>query len=119
MKRRARTRSSPWKTRELEGVGDVFGRFAGDLDPVVAEKGLEGAREQEVQRGVAGGQVGDGDAVNRFLELGVEVVDPELVEVAEDDVGRAVGNKVEPEVKGRGRKVWASLFSSPLSLAAK
>ena len=84
----------------VEGVGDVLGGFAGDLDPVVAEEGLEGAREQEVQRGVAGGQVGDGHPVNRLVELGVEVVDPELVEVAEHDVGRAVGDEVEPVIEG-------------------
>jgi hypothetical protein len=31
--------------------------------------------------------------------LGVEVVDPELVEVAEHDVGRAVGDEVEPVIE--------------------
>ena len=46
--------------QRVEGVGDVFGGFAGDLDPVVAEEGLEGAREQEVQRGVAGGRSATG-----------------------------------------------------------
>jgi hypothetical protein len=84
----------------VEGIGDVFGRFAGDVDPVMAEEGLEGAREQEIQRGVAGGQIGEGDTVNRLLELGVEVVNPKLVEVAEHDVGRAVGDEVEPVVEG-------------------
>ena len=39
--------------QRVEGVGDISGGFAGDLDPVMAEEGLEGAREQEVQRGVA------------------------------------------------------------------
>ena len=62
----------------VEGVADVFGGFAGDLDPVMAEEGLEGAREKEVQRGVAGGQVGDGNSVNRLVKLGVEVVNPLL-----------------------------------------
>jgi hypothetical protein len=87
----------------VEGVGNVFGGFAGDFDPVVAKEGLEGAREQEVQRGVAGGQIGDGNPVNRLLELGIEVVDPELVEVAEDDVGRAVGDEVKPNARKLNR----------------
>jgi hypothetical protein len=33
------------------------------------------------------------EAVNRLIELRVEVVDPEFVEVAQDDVGRAVGGR--------------------------
>jgi hypothetical protein len=83
----------------VEGVGNVFGGFAGDFYPVVAKEGLEGAREQEVQRGVAGGQIGEGDAVNRLLKLGVEVVNPELVEVAEHDIRRAVRDEVKPVVE--------------------
>ena len=83
----------------VECVGDISCGLAGDLDPVVAEEGLEGAREQEVEGGVAGREVGDGHPVNRFVELGVEVVDPELVEVAEHDVGRTVGHEVEPVVE--------------------
>ena len=86
--------------QRVEGVGNVFGGFAGDLDPVVTEEGLEGAGEQKVQGGVADGQLGEGDAVSRFLELGVEVVDPELVEVAEDNGGRAVRDEVEPVIEG-------------------
>ena len=100
MKRRARTRSSPRKTSELKAWATSLAASRVTCDPVMAEEGLEGAREQEVQRGVAGGQIGDGHAVNRLLELGVEVVNPELVEVAEDDVGRAVGDEVEPVVEG-------------------
>ena len=88
------------RDQRVEGVGDVLGGFAGDFDPVVAEERLEGAREQEIQRGVAGGQLGDRDAVHRLLELRVEVVNPELVEVAEHDVGRAVGDEVEPVIEG-------------------
>ena len=80
-------------------MGDIPGGFAGDVDPVMGEEGLEGAREQEVEGGMAVGQVGDGDTVHRLVELGVEVVDPELVEVAEHDVGRAVGDEVEPVVE--------------------
>ena len=65
----------------------------------MAEQGLEGAGEKEVERGMAVGQVSHGDTVHGLVELGVEVVDPELVEVAEHDVGRAVGDEVEPVVE--------------------
>ena len=37
--------------------------------------------------------------LNEIEELRVEVVDPELVEVAEDDVGRALRNDVRPVVE--------------------
>jgi hypothetical protein len=40
------------------------------------------------------------DAVQRLVELEVEIVDPELVEIAQYDVLRAVGDKVEPVVEG-------------------
>jgi hypothetical protein len=73
-------------------VGDIAGGFAGDLDPVMAKERLEGAREKEIERGVAGGQVGDGNPVHGLVELGVEVLDPELVEVADAGaVGKGVG----------------------------
>ena len=100
MKRRARNAVLAAGDEGVKGEGDIVGRFAGDVDPVMAEEGLESAREQEVERGVAVGQLGDGEAVHRLVELGVEVVDPELVEVAEHDVGRAVGDEVEPVVEG-------------------
>ena len=74
-----------------QGVEDEAGIVGGIEDRVVegvvgdmAEEGLEGAGKKEVERGMAGGQVGDGDAVHWFVELGVEVVEPELVKVAED-----------------------------------
>src|SRR4029077_7915450 len=41
----------------VESVSDVFGGFAGDLDPVVLEQRGEGAREKEVERGVPGRQL--------------------------------------------------------------
>jgi len=88
------------RDQRVEGVGDIPGGFAGDVDPVVGEEGLEGAGEQEIERGVAFGQVGQRDLVHRLIELGVEVVDPELVEVAQGDVGRAVGDDVQPVIEG-------------------
>ncbi len=43
--------------QEAVGVGDVFGGFAGGVGPVMAQQGLEGARQKEVERGVAGKEV--------------------------------------------------------------
>ena len=52
-----------------------------------------------VEGGLALGQLGGAEAVHGLVEPGVKVVDPELVEVAEHDVGRAVGDEVEPIVE--------------------
>ena len=83
----------------VEGVCDIFRGFTRDLHPIVAEEGLGGAREKEVEGCVAGRQVAREQVIDRLVELGVEVVDPELIEVAEDDIGRAVGNEVQPVVE--------------------
>jgi hypothetical protein len=56
--------------------------------------------KKEIEGCVACGQVREREPVNRLVELGVEVVDPEFVEVAEDDVRRAVGDEVQPVVEG-------------------
>ena len=88
------------RDQRVEGVGDIPGGFAGDVDPVMREQGLEGAGEQEIERGVAFGQVGQAHLVHRLIKLRVEVVNPELVEVAERDVRRAVGDEVEPVIEG-------------------
>jgi hypothetical protein len=45
----------------------------------MAEQGPEGARKEKVQRGVAGGDVGQGQPINRLVELRVEIVNPELL----------------------------------------
>src|SRR5438093_10915611 len=72
------------KDEGVEGVGDIFGGFASDLDPVMAEERLERAREEEIERGVAGGEVGQGQAMNGRVGLRVEIVDPEFIEVAKN-----------------------------------
>ena len=82
------------RNQRIEGVGDIAGGFAGDWDPVIAEEWLERAREEVIARSVPSGQVGDGHAVYGVVELGVEVVDSELGEVAQGDVGRAVRYQV-------------------------
>jgi hypothetical protein len=74
-----------------EDAGDILRGVLGHLDPVIAEEGGELDREQEIQRGMPGGQVAELETVHRVIDALVEVVNPELVEVAEDDVGRAVG----------------------------
>jgi hypothetical protein len=43
---------------------------------------------------MAGGEFADFEAVHRLLKLGVEIVNPELVEIAQHDVGRAVGTRL-------------------------
>ena len=54
------------------------------------------AGQQEREGVPAARQVVERDAVDRLVELAVEVVDPELVEVAEDDVRGPVGDQVNP-----------------------
>jgi hypothetical protein len=51
---------------------------------------------------VARGEIGDGEAVNGLVELGVEIVDPEFVEVAEDG-----GQRI---ARLRWWRLWGSLF---------
>jgi hypothetical protein len=40
------------------------------------------------------------DPVDGLFELAIEVVDPELVEVAKHDIGRPIGNEVDPVLEG-------------------
>ena len=84
----------------VEGIGDALRGFAGDGNPIIAKDRRERAREKKIQRGMAVGEFADFDFINRFLKLGVEIVNPKLVEVAQDDEGRAMGNEVEPVVEG-------------------
>ena len=84
----------------FEAGGQRVGGFAGDGDAVVVEGGLVVAGEQEGERPPAGGQFGDGQRVHRGIHLRLEVIDAELVEVAEDDVARAVGDQAGPVVEG-------------------
>ena len=79
-----------------EDFGEGVGGFAGDLDAVVAEaRGFR--RGQEEAEGTSGrGEVAQEDAFDGVEELGVEVIDPELVEVAKDGVGRFARDDVGP-----------------------
>ena len=86
-------------TSLLEAQGELVGGLAGDGFAVVAELGGFVGREEERERAPAVGELGELDLVLGAVELGVEVVDPELVEVAEDDVLRAVGDEADPVVE--------------------
>jgi hypothetical protein len=86
----------------IEGQRDVVSGFAGNFHPVVAEDGrvlLAVNGKEEFQGFVTRNQVFDGHTIHRLLQLGVEIVNPEFVEVAEHDVGRAMRDEVEPVIK--------------------
>ncbi len=83
----------------VEAGGQPVGGLAGDGLLVVAEGGLLAVGKQERQRPVAPRQVLDRELIDRRVHLGLEVVDPELVEVAEDDVARPAGHQAGPVVE--------------------
>ena len=58
------------------------------------------AGEQEGERAPTGRQFGDVQRIHRGVHLRLEVIDAELVEVAEDNVARAVGDQAGPVIKG-------------------
>ena len=78
---------------------EVGGCLAGDFDAVVVEERLAGLGQEEGEGLGAGGQVCEGDFFDGVEALLVEIVDPEFVEVAEDDEGRAVRDDVGPVVE--------------------
>lgn len=83
-----------------EAGGKAVGSFAGDGDAVVVEDGLGLAGEEEIEGAVVvgkGGEFGDADG---GVHLGLEVIDVEFVEVAEDDVAGATGDEAGPVVEG-------------------
>ena len=84
----------------LETVGQRVGGFLGDGDAVVVEGRLVVAGEQEGERSPTRRQFGNGQRVHRGIHLRLEVIDAELVKVAEDNVARAVGDKAGPVVEG-------------------
>ena len=83
----------------LEALGQIIGPFARDGFAVVAEARLFLRREEERERTPAGRQLIKPDFVLRAVELVVEVVDPEFIKVAEDDVRRAVGDEADAVIK--------------------
>ncbi len=67
---------------------------------VDAELGLLIRGEEERQRQIAVGEFGESDRVLGLGDVDVEVVDAELIEVAEDDVARPAGDQARPVVEG-------------------
>jgi len=97
----------------FEAVGKAVGGFAGDGDAIVfkTRRGLAG--EEEIQRAVVRGEIGEGDGADGRIHLRLEVIDVEFVEVAEDDVARAAGDEAGPVVEGLAvvlREIHAALF---------
>lgn len=71
-----------------------------DRNRVVAEERLALAREEKAERRVAVGEFFEPYSVYGLVKLEVEVIDPELVEVAEHDAAWSAGNGVDPVVEG-------------------
>ena len=85
----------------LKQAARQVGGLAGDGLVVVAEDGLLGRRERGTRAGPSARAARRGSSsVHGRVHLGLEVVDPELVEVAEDDVARAAGDEAGPVVEG-------------------
>jgi hypothetical protein len=80
--------------------GQFVGGFAGDGLAVVTELGPGRAGREEGERPPALLEVREGQLVLGRVEVGVEVVNPELVEVAEDDVARASTGNAGPVAEG-------------------
>jgi hypothetical protein len=89
-----------WRAERAVGADEAFetggqrvSGFARDGDAVVIESGLVVAGEEEGERPPARRQFGNGQCVHWRVHLRLEVIDAELVKVAEDNVARAVGDK--------------------------
>ncbi len=84
----------------VEDLSDLVGGAAHDGHPVVVEERLLALGEEEVEGRVAGRQLFQANAVHRLVELVIEVEDPELIEVAQDNIFGAVRDQVQPVFKG-------------------
>ena len=87
--------------RSIEAVGDprqVRRRAAlRDRDEVVLEGSARRPRQQERRAPPSAcGRVLQRTRPMRFVQLPVQVIDPELIEVAQDDVLRPIGNQIDP-----------------------
>ena len=83
---------------------------------IVAEDRLLVGRKQKRQRPPTLGQIGQLDDVQRRVDLGaVEVVDPELVKVAEHDILGPIGREPNPVIK-RLPKMPAEILATLLHL---
>lgn len=83
----------------LEAFRHLISSAAGDVDPVVAEDWLLPDRQQKIKRGDVLRQLGKFDAINRIEKLRIEIVDPEFIEIAQDDEWRPLRHDVCPVVE--------------------
>ena len=88
------------RTRRLKQAASVSAASRVTATRSLLKVGLWSPGNEEGERAPAGGQFGEGERVHGRVHLGLEVVDPEFVEVAEDDVARAVGDEAGPVVEG-------------------
>jgi hypothetical protein len=80
----------------FENAREGVGGLARDLHAVVAEDRV-GRLGQEESEGIDRlAEIAQKDALDRIEELLVEIIDPELVKVAEDHVARAIGDDELP-----------------------
>jgi hypothetical protein len=72
---------------------------ASDLDPVVAEDWFLPKRQQKIECTDAVRQLSEFDFLYWIEQLCVEIVNPELIEVAQNDIRRALRNNVRPLIE--------------------
>src|SRR5690606_25398207 len=87
--------------------------FPGDLLAIDAELWLFAGREQKGQRTPPLGQLKQLEGVLWLVEILIEVVDAQLVEIAQHDVARAAGGETEPvfeRLREVAREVLAALL---------
>jgi hypothetical protein len=75
-------------------------RFACNLYAVVSENRRLPNRQKKIERSDVVRQLGQCDAIDWVEKLRIEIVDPKLIEIAEDHEWRPMRNDVAPLVKG-------------------
>lgn len=90
----------------VEAGSQPVGRLARDLLVVVAENGLLRRGEQERQRAPALREFLDPQPIDGRIHLRLEIVDPELVEVAQDDVTGPARYQPYPIVESLAEVAW-------------
>lgn len=83
----------------LEDLDKLVGCLSGYVDAVVSKPRRPLFRKEEVERLSPCDKILDGNPIHRLFHLLVEVVDPKVVEIAQDRVPRPVGNQVDPVVE--------------------
>src|SRR5581483_3725957 len=83
----------------LKAFCHLVGSTASYINPVVAEDWFLPNRQKEVERRNVFRDFRELDAIDRIKELRIEIVNPELVEIAEDDERRPFRNNVRPVIE--------------------